>query len=72
MNNRQLAKQIYEDMLRFWSKTKLSYILNMEKVKQLDPTVTTQQVLDEFRKYPLIREVWDTGRYSDTVTIFPR
>lgn len=72
MNNRQLAKQLYQDMLQSWTKSKASYIIDMEKVKQLDPNVTRQQVLDEFRKYPLIREVWDTGRYKDTVTIFPK
>lgn len=70
MNNQKLAKQIYEDMIRFWNTTRLSYILDVEKVQQVDPTVTTEQVLEEFRKCPIIREAWDTGR--KTITIFPK
>jgi hypothetical protein len=70
MNNQQLAKQIYEDMIRFWNISRLSYVLDVQKVQELDPTVTTQQLLDEFRKYPIVREAWDTRR--NTITILPK
>ena len=70
MNNQKLAKQIYEDMCRFWNISRLSYILDVQKVQEQDPTVTIQQILDEFRKYPLVREAWDTRR--NTITILPK
>lgn len=67
----QLIKEIYRDMIREWNFTnRLSYILDVDKVKEFLPTLTTQQLLDEFRRFPLIREAWDTGR--NTITILPK
>lgn len=68
----ELIKAIYRDMVREWNGpgTRLSYILDFNKVKEQNDKVTFQQLLDEFRKFPLIREAWDTGH--NTITVFPK
>lgn len=67
----ELIKAIYRDMVREWNvPPRLSYILDFNKVKEQHDKVTIQQLLDEFRKFPLIREAWDTG--NNTITVFPK
>jgi len=68
----ELIKAIYRDMVREWNMpgVRLSYVLDFNKVKQQNNNVTLPQLLDEFRKFPLIKEAWDTGR--NTITVLPK
>lgn len=54
-------KFIREDMVKEWSNVKLSYIItkhNLDLIMSRDSTVTTQRIMDDFRKSPLVKEVF--------------
>lgn len=54
-------KFIREDMVKEWSNIKLSYIItkhNLDLIMSRDSTVTTQRIMDDFRKSPLVKEVF--------------
>ena len=57
----EFQKFIYDDIIREWTKAKLSYIIskhNIDLVMKRDPTLTIQQIMEDFRKHPSISEVF--------------
>jgi hypothetical protein len=57
----QFKKFIYDDMIREWKNTKLSYLIrqqNLDLIKQRDSAITNEKIIEDFRKYPLVKEVF--------------
>ncbi len=57
----EFQKFIREDMVKEWSNVKLSYVItkyNLDLIMSRDSTVTTQRIMEDFRKSPLVKEVF--------------
>jgi len=59
----EFKKIMYEAMIKDWTTgaIKLSFPIyesNIKLIMQRDSTVTVQRIMDDFRKYPLVKEVF--------------
>lgn len=57
----EFQRFIYNDMIREWTNCKLGYYItnyNINLVISLDPKVTVEKIMEDFRKSPLIKEVF--------------
>lgn len=58
---KNFQKFVYDDAIKEWNKTKLSYVIsrhNIDLIMKRDPTVTVEKIMEDFRKYPLVKEVF--------------
>lgn len=59
----EFKKIMYDAMIKDWTSgpIKLSFPIyesNIKLIMQRDPTVTVQRIMDDFRKYPLVKDVF--------------
>lgn len=69
----EFKKIFYDDMIKDWTSgpIRLSYPIydyNIRIIIQRDPTVTVERIMEDFRKYPLVKEVV----LSRHIYIFPK
>lgn len=63
---------IYEDMMKEWKRCPLSYIIskhNIDLIMQRDSTITTEKIMNDFRKFSAVKEVFMSG---DQIVILPK
>lgn len=59
----EFKKFFYDAMIKDWTSgpLRLSYPIydyNVKLIMQKDPTVTVERIMEDFRKYPLVKEVF--------------
>ena len=70
---KRFQKFIYDDMIKEWNKYKLTYVItrhNLDLIMQRDPTVTYDRVIADFKKYPIVKEVWKANPYE--IIVLPK
>ena len=69
----KFKKQTYESMIDFWRDPKrLSYIIRVPELNAIlskVPDLTKEKIMEDFKKYPLIREVCMS---LDQIVVFPK
>jgi hypothetical protein len=54
-------KNTYQEMIDLWrNPQRLSYIITVSEINDIlkkDTSLTTEKIIEDFRKYPLVREV---------------
>ena len=59
----EFKKIMYDAMIKDWSNANIKlyfpiYEWNVKLIMQRDPTVTVERIMEDFRKYPLVKEVF--------------